>query len=743
MTDWHATACILCESNCGIEVRLGGDDGRRFERIRGDKSHPSSRGYTCEKALRLDHYQNSRDRLTTPLRRRPDGGYDEIDWDTAIGELAARLDDIRTRHGGESIFYFGGGGQGNHLPGIYAGATRRALGMRYRSNALAQEKTGEFWVNSLMLGNYVRGDFERAEVSVFIGKNPWQSHSFPQARRTLKEIAADSARTMIVVDPRRTETAELADIHLQLRPGTDAWLLAAMVAVLVQEDLVDHRFLGDHTTAWDAVAPHFADLDVTALVAVAGVSQELVRTAVRRIAAADSVSVYEDLGLQMNRHSTVSSYLEKLLWVVTGNFGRPGTQNVPSALIPLASMKPVATPERSPVADAAIISGLVPCAVVPEEILSDHPERYRAMIVESSNPAHSMPDSPRWRQALDALELVVVVDVAMTETARHADYVLPTPTQYEKWEATLFNFEFPDNVFYLRRPILSPPEGVLPEPEIHARLVEALGAVSDEELAPLREAAEQGRSAFGAAFLQATTADPRLAAVAPVVLYRTLGETLPDGAAAAAVLWGAAHRLVMTQAGSVAATGHDAESLFDALLEGPVVFTSDEAAASWSRLRTADGRIQVAIPELLAELDGLVAAGTPELDTEYPFVLSAGERRSFTANTIIRDPGWRKRDRAGALRVSPGDASRLGLVDGEMGRITTARGTADVMIEVSDTMQDGHISLPNGLGVDFPDDTGDRAPVGVMPNELTSAVDRDPFAGTPWHKSIPARLEAV
>ena len=221
---WQSTACILCECNCGIEVRLGGDDGRRLERIRGDKAHPASQGYTCEKALRLEHYQNGPHRLTSPLRRRPDGTFEEIDWDTAIAEVAERYTAVRDTYGGESIFYYGGGGQGNHLGGAYSTATRAALGSRFRSNALAQEKTGEFWVNAKLFGAHVRGDVEHAEVAVFVGKNPYQSHSIPRARTTLKEMARDPARSIVVLDPRRTETAELAEFHLQVRPGTDAWL---------------------------------------------------------------------------------------------------------------------------------------------------------------------------------------------------------------------------------------------------------------------------------------------------------------------------------------------------------------------------------------------------------------------------------------------------------------------------------------------------------------------------------------
>ena len=129
--EWKATACILCECNCGILVKLGGEDGRRFEQIRGDKAHPASKGYTCQKALRLDHYQNGRgERVLNPLRRRADGSFEEIDWDTAITEVAARLAAVRDTYGGESILYYGGGGQGNHLGGFYGMATMRAFGAK-------------------------------------------------------------------------------------------------------------------------------------------------------------------------------------------------------------------------------------------------------------------------------------------------------------------------------------------------------------------------------------------------------------------------------------------------------------------------------------------------------------------------------------------------------------------------------------------------------------------------------------
>src|SRR4051794_37011263 len=302
---WEPTACILCECNCGIEVQV---EGRALSRIRGDKEHPGSRGYTCNKAMRLDRYQNGPHRLTTPLRRRPDGTHEEIGWDTAIAEIAAGFSRIRDAHGGESIFYYGGGGQGNHLGGSYSGAFLRALGSRYRSSALAQEKTGEGWVEHSLYGSHTRGEFELAEVAVFVGKNPWMSQSFPRARVVLRDIAKDPDRSMIVIDPVLTDTAKLADYHLRVRPGTDAWCLAAMVAVLVQEDLIDHDFIDAHVSGAEPVLERFRHLDVAHYAEHCGVEEDLIRAAARRIGTAESVAVFEDLGVQQAPNSTLSSY---------------------------------------------------------------------------------------------------------------------------------------------------------------------------------------------------------------------------------------------------------------------------------------------------------------------------------------------------------------------------------------------------------------------------------------------------
>jgi anaerobic selenocysteine-containing dehydrogenase len=741
-TEPKATACILCECNCGLEVELGGADGRHLVKLRGDRRHPASQGYACEKAHRLDHYQHGTDRVHTPLRRRPDGSFEAIDWDTAIREVAARLAAVRDRHGGKSIFYYGGGGQGNHLPGAYATATRRALDSSYRSSALAQEKTGEFWVADRMFGTSTRADFEHCDVALFLGKNPWHSHSIPRARVTLKEISKDPARTLIVIDPRRTETAELADIHLAVRPGSDAWLLAALLGVLVEEDLLDHAFLAAHAVGLEPVVAALRAIPIAAYAARAGVDEALVRQAARAIGRARGLASHEDLGVQMNHQSTLVSYLHKLLVALTGNFGRPGSHYVPTTLVPFTGG---ASSRTSPVVGARIVSGLVPCNVIADEILTDHPDRYRAMLIEAANPAHSLADSPRLREALRALDTVVVIDCFMTETAELADYVLPAATQFEKAEATFFNFEFPHNYFHLRPRLFPPPEGPLPEAEIHARLCEALGAVGEADYAPLRAAAAAGgRQAYAQAIAMGVMSSPRLSAQAPVLLYRTMD--LPDDLREGAVVLGLALRCAMQHPASLARAGFGgpplaaALALFEKVLATPwgVVFAVDEWAEVRARLGTRDKKVQLELPDLLAEL-GKLGALPARPDDAFPFVLSAGERRSFTANTIIRDPSWRKKDGEGALRVNPDDAAALGVSSGDAVRVTTKRGSVVVPVEVTATMQRGHVALPNGMGVHYRGASAGAG--GVAPNELTSSEDRDPFVGTPWHKHVPARVE--
>ena len=747
--EWHKTVCILCSANCGVELRV---DGREITRVRGNKSHVASLGYTCEKALRLNHYQNGMKRLQSPMRREPDGSYSEVDWDTAIREVAAGLTKVGADHGKDKVLYYGGGGQGNHLVGVYGSATRRALGITVRSNALAQEKTGEAWVEGHLTGAHTHGDFHHAEVSIFLGKNPWHSHGFNEARRVLKDISKDPGRSMIVIDPRRSETADLADFHLAVKPGTDAFCVAAILGVLVQEDLVNHAWLNEHATGTERVLAELVKVDVADFSDRCGITEEQMRAAARRIGRAKGgVSIYEDLGIEMAPHSTLVSYLQRLIWILVGSFNVPGGTTTHSGMAPLFSYGATGNEPTAPVTGGRIISGLVPCNEIPDMILTDDPARMRGMFIESANPVHSLAQSPRWREAMRALDFSVVIDVAMTETAREASYVLPAASQYEKAEATFFGASFPDNHFTVRAPIFEPLEGTLPEAEIHARLARELGLIDDEIIDALRDAAGEGLKSFGAALIGASKSQPEMAAIGPIVMYLTLGDVLPEGMASAAPVWFSAHQCAMRYADAVKAAGFEDvadEDLGDALFEAiiasrdGVVITRHTYEQGWSMVRTDDGKVHAEIPELLDDLAALGNSPTDHRTEGFPFILSAGERRAFTANTIMRDSAWRKKDPDGALRLSPSDAASLGVINGDKIRITTRGGSAVAPVEVNDTMQDGHISIPNGMGL-YAEADGDSDVVGVPPNELTTLDWKDEYAGTPWHKHVPARLEAV
>lgn len=746
--DYRKTVCILCSANCGVEVKL---DDREITRVRGNKAHKASQGYTCEKALRLNHYQNAKGRLTTPLKRMPDGSYVEVDWDTAIAEVVAGFGEVTDSFGADKIIYYGGGGQGNHLVGAYGAATRKALGITLRSNALAQEKTGEAYVEGRMLGAHTHGDFHNAEVSIFLGKNPWHSHGFDQARRVLKQIQADEARSMVVIDPRRSETADLADYFLQVRPGTDAFCIAAILGTLVQEGMVATSWLAENTTGADEVMAELAKVDVADFSERCGITEAQIRDTARRLGHADSISIYEDLGIEMAPHSTLVSYLQRLIWVLTGSFAKPGGTTTHSGMAPLFNYSTSGREPATPITGSPIISGLVQCNEIPEMVLTESPDRIRAMFIESANPAHSLAGSADFREAMDALDFSVVIDVAMTETARHASYVLPAASQYEKVEATFFGASFPENVFTLRAPILEPLGDSLPEPEIHARILREMGVYTDEDLAPLREAAAAGRKEFAAAMTEATGTNPALAGVGAVVLYETLGQTLPEGMAGAAVMWFSAQQCAMRYPGAVRAAGFDGsddelgDQLFDAIVgdRDGVIFTKHTYEQSWDMVKTPDHKINASIPELLADLADLPDAPIDHRSEEFPFILAAGERRSFTANTIMRDPSWRKKGAEGALRITPADAAAVGVEDGGRIRITTPGGTAVAVVEVNDTLCDGFVTLPNGMGLDYAPAGGEPEATGVSPNELTTVDWKDKYAGTPWHKHVPAKLEAV
>jgi anaerobic selenocysteine-containing dehydrogenase len=748
---WRKTACNICYVNCGIEVLT---DGERITKIRGDRDNPKSQGYLCNKAARIPFYAHHRDRLTSPLRRRADGGFDAIDWDTAISEIAARLRDLVDRHGGKSLALYGGGGQGNHAGGAYATGLLRALGSRHVFNALSQEKTGDFWVNGYMFGSqtcHTAEDVHHCDLLFVIGANPWIAHGFPNARDHLNQIRKDPNRKLIVIDPRRTETAEMADLHLAVRPGADAFLLGAILATLVRRDAIDHEFITQHTAGFAEVKDALLLIPVDQWAKAADVPPEQIERCADMIAAAKAMTVRVELGIQQGVNSTLNSYLEKLLIMLTGSFGRKGTNQLHSWLQSLWGNSPN---QKFAGTDTEVIAGLLPPNVFPQSVLNDHPDRLRGVWIDSSNPANTAANTAEVEKALAALDLCVVVDVALTETAKLAHYVLPASSQYEKTEFTLFNFEFPKNFFQVRAGVVPPLQGTLPEPEIYTRLSRALGLLpGDNALAPLREAAFHSRPAFGQALRAFIDTNPQTAALGALVLYHTLGATLPDGTAAAAPLWQAAQacakrspeavRRALGERGKVA-DDQLGDALFDAVVgtRSGVAITEHTYDEVWSLVSHPDRKVRLAITPLLDWLARLDPKLT-EAPKDYPFVLAAGQRRMFNANQIFRDPAWRRDDPDGALLINARDLEELGASDGEWIVVQSEAGRVVVRCKADDSLRPGQLALPHGYGQSYPARDGERLNNGPRINALTDSRNCDPIAATPYHKHVAVRLERL
>jgi len=727
-------------------------EGRRFKRIKGDENHPLTKGYLCQKAARLDHYQNHGDRLQTPLKREADGRFAAVSWDDALADIAQRLRAIRDKWGGKAFATAGGGGQGNHLGGAYLAQIRTAMKSVNSYNSLGQEKTGDFWVNGRLFGSqscHTTEDVEQAEFVIFLGCNPFQSHGIPNAREILRHLKNDPNRTMVVIDPRRTETAKLADIHLQLKPGTDAFLLSAMLAIIVRDELHDKAFIAEHCTGFSEIETLLRAVPIADYVRRADVPLALVEQVARGFAKASSACMRVDLGIQHTLHTTLNGYLEKLMYLITGNFGIQGGNNLHTALVPIIGNTDERKPrfKRTAYHKMFSIGGILPPNILPDEILLAGDDRIRAMIVDSCNPVLTWADSMAYEKAFNALELLVVVDVAMTETARLAHYVLPAASQFEKWEFTGFNLEFPANAFHLRHPILPPVPGTLPEPEIYTQLLEKLEAIPTDfpwlNRVARYEPDVTAHVGFMAAFATCLMRNKKLAPFAVSILYRTLGPTLPTNAAAAAFLLPLAIKFANEDPDAVRSAGIQADrirlgsELFRAILKkrSGLIFSKHRYDDTWRFVKNKDKKVHLHIPELLEEWRGL--AGEEAGSDDFPYLLMAGERRSYNANQIYRDPAWRKVDPHGAMRIHPEDATALNVADGDKILCSTAKAQIEAVVAVDDSVRRGVVTLPHGYGMRY----GNAAPLGPEINRLTASDHCDPLSKTPYHKYVPVRLE--
>jgi len=745
MGKWHKTGCVLCAQNCGLEVLV---EENRMVRVKPDKENPRSQGYACRKGLNVMYHQHQAERLTHPLKRE-NNEFKRISWEQAFDEIAEKLRSIVDRHGPRCFAYMGGGGQGCHFEAAFGVRLMRGLGSHYHYNALGQELTGSYWVWGRVVGRQnliVGADHHNTDLLLAIGWNGMMSHQMPQARRFLSKLSKDPQRQLVVIDPRLSETAKIADIHLPIRPGTDALLTRAMIAVILQEGWEDTGYIQQHVSGFDTIKPLFADFDARSAVKVCQLDFNQVRD-LCRLLTTRKWSMHYDLGVMMNRHSTATTYLHAVLLGICGRICVPGGNCIPGALMPIATHSDERDERtwRTVATGFPAIAGVFPPNVVPEEIMSDHPERLRALIVGQSNPLRSYADTTAYEEAFKKLDLLVTAELAMTETAAISDYVLPARSAYESWDGTFFPWTYPEIFFQMRRPVIAPEGEQLEVGQIYTAIAKRLGMVPQVPDS-LREAAKGPRPGFAMEIMKFAGDNPKDMACLPFVLAETLGQEL--GSAHLAALWGllmTAPKFFQENAARAGFTKSPmmGDAIFNAILDHPegLWIGCLDPEEQMGRIRTEDGRVQLHIPELVDWVESIDAARETqalESEAEFPFVLIAGRHMDTNANTLMRNPAWNEGRRACTLSMHPTDAAKMNLIDGQTVKAATEAGEVEVELEVTDQIRPGLVMIPHGFGLCYQEQV-----FGANVNRLTRSTHRDKLAGTPLHRYVPCRVEAL
>ena len=745
MAQWHKTGCVLCAQNCGLEVLV---EDNRMVKVKPDKANPRSRGYACRKGLNVIYHQYPGDRLTEPLKR-VEERFESVSWEQAIGEIAEKLKELVETHGPRCLAYMGASAQGGHFEGTFGLSILRALGSQYFYNSAGQEFCGIWWVLGRMLGrqyNVAVPDEHATEMLVGWGWNGMESHQMPRAPIILKSFSKDPQKMLVIIDPRKSETAAIADIHLPVRPGTDSLLIKAMISIIVNQGWENKAYLQNFVEGWETIRPWFEYFDAKAAVAVCELDFDQVFELCRMMTT-KRWCVHPDLGIYMGRNSTLNSYLMNILGTVCGIFGVRGGNVIPGMVMPMGYH----ADERNPKTWRTVITGMPPAAagsfppaVMPEEIVNDHPDRLRAVVVSACNPLRSYPDTTAYEDAFSKLDLLVVNDIAMSETARLAHYVLPCRTYYESWDGTFFPWTFPKVFFQMRRPVVSPPEKCLEASQIFTLLADGLGLIP-EIPDDLQQAAKGDRLTFGAKLMKWASTKAESLAVMPFVLAKSLGKEWDSAALAA--LWGLLMTAPKAFRKNAARIGFEpgldqGDRIFQALLDNPQGLWVGEVdpEENFKAVRTPSGKIEVFIPELEEETKNLNAAKEVEdlkLPDEYPLILNAGRHMKYNINTLMRNPEWNRGKRACTVSVNPADAESLELTDGQQVKVFTQAGSEVGELQVSEQVRKGTVLIPHGFGLVY-----DGKVYGINVNRLTKNTHRDPL-GTPCHRFVPCRIEAA
>jgi anaerobic selenocysteine-containing dehydrogenase len=735
----HHRTCPFCEATCGVEVTLDGD---RVVSVRGDRDDVFSRGFICPKAHGLKELHEDPDRLTTPLVRR-DGELREATWDEAFEEIDRRLSPILAAHGRNTLAVYVGNPSAHNLSYLTFGPVLlRALGTQNVFTASTVDQMPKQVSAGLMFGHLLSvpvPDLDRCDHLLMLGANPLVSNgsllTAPNMRGRLRGIRERGGK-VVVVDPRRTRTADEADEHHFIRPGADALLLAAMACTLVEESLVDAGPLAEHVEGLDEVCALVRSYSPEDVAPATGIGAGEIRRMARELAAAERAAVYARIGTTTQEFGTHASWLVDVLNVLTGNLDREGGAMFTLAAAGQRNSSGAPGSGRgvrlgrwqSRVRGLGEAFGELPVACLAEEIDTPGDDRVRALLTVAGNPVVSTPNSGRLERAVEQLDFVLAIDIYVNETSRHADVILPAPGPLEKphYDLALYQLAARSVANY------SPP------------LLEHDGPAEWEVLLRL----------VGVASGQGPDAD--VEALDRLVIDTLIGRELADrhsrvaGRSAAEILAELEPRRgpervldFLLRAGPFGdCFGANPDGLtLDVLERNPHgVDLGPHRPRIPEVLRTASGKIELAPEPIVADLPRLEASMQRRQNGEMVLI---GRRQLRSNNSWMHNlPALVKGKDRCTMLLHPDDGERLGLADGALALVRSATGELEAPVELSDEIMPGVVSIPHGWGHSAP---GTRLSVanahaGVNSNLLADESFVEPLSGNAVLNGIPVEV---
>jgi len=723
-----STYCRICEPTCGMIATV--EDGK-LVKLRPDADHPITKGFSCPKGIEFVHVQNDPDRLLYPMRRTPSGEFERISWETALDEIGAKLRAIRDTYGGESIGWYAGNPSAfSHSHAIWAGGFVRGVGSKHLYTPNTQDTSSRFVASHLLYGSptiFPLPDLNRTTFLLMVGANPLVSRgslvNAGNLRDKLTGIIGRGGR-VVVVDPRRTETAKAFE-HVAVRPDGDAWLLLAMLHVIFAEGLADLETATTQATGIEVLRTAAARCTPEDAELRCGVPAGDIRTLARGFAKASSAVAYGRTGACLGTHATLVNVLLDALNVVTGNLDRVGGMvfaRPPIDFTALAARLGLATFDtyRSRVGDLPEVLGQMAAPLMAAEIETPGPGQLRALIVSAGNPLLSVPGAQDFERALGKLDLQVGIDLYLNETHRHADYVLPATSFYERDDVPLPLSEIQLTPFIQWTEAVVPPRG---EARDDWRIIDDL-------------ARQLG-----------------FAAVAGVAA-KWIGTGRIARLAQRAMGFGA-HRVTPTKVvDALLRAGRDGDHFglrrggltlakLRAQPRGVVLAEHVDTGVLAKRLKHKDKRVHLGDDRIAAELARLLES--PQPTSEFP-LLMIGRREVRTHNSWLHNtPRFEDGTRRHRALVNEVDAKDVGIADGATVRVVSARGAIELPIELSDDVPPGTIAVPHGWGHRGAGWQIANAAGGANVNELTSSSpdDMEKLSGMAHLNGVPVRLEKV